>query len=436
MPKGKKEKKARNHGGMSREPSEFGSDDESVLERGSLSGMSSARSNADFSDDDCTVASVADTEETIMGDEMYESEVREAIENFSEKNINTRVTALKSVTESLRKRYLYEFLTERKMTMSDSLNRLLKKGRGEEQTLAARLTAIMMLQIVTSEEDPDIESIWRDLRESLIKVLQDEGAFADARAAAASSLGLCSLVINSVDEHYNTMNVLQGVFQDAYENKDSKKGAHLAEVQAKALHSWSLLLTVVPTSLVCHLIQTHLPKMIGVLESSHMSLRIAGGEAIAVLYELAREQDENFEGEDLLLLTTTLRELCAESSKSVSKKDRLQQRTHFRVILRAVEESEAPQLKIKFGPETLIIDSWQSKVQYEEIRETLAIGTNVHLKKNYLIRDLFELGAPLLDEELSTSKADKLSERRINAENNRIRSIARSKNRDKRMMVF
>ena len=45
----------------------------------------------------------------------------------------------------------------------------------------------------------------------------------------------------------------------------------------------------------------------GVLESSHMSLRIAGGEAIAVLYELAREQDENFEGEDLLLLTTTLR---------------------------------------------------------------------------------------------------------------------------------
>ena len=59
------------------------------------------------------------------------------------------------------------------------------------------------------------------------------------------------------------MNVLQGVFQDAYENKDPKKGEKVAEVQAKALHSWSLLLTVVPTSLVWHLIQTHLPKMIG-----------------------------------------------------------------------------------------------------------------------------------------------------------------------------
>ena len=41
--------------------------------------------------------------------------------------------------------------------MSDSLNRLLKKGRGEEQALAARLTAILMLQIATSDEDPDIE---------------------------------------------------------------------------------------------------------------------------------------------------------------------------------------------------------------------------------------------------------------------------------------
>jgi len=437
MPKGKKEKKSgRNHGGMSRDPSEFGSDDESILDRASISGMSGARSVADFSDDDCTVASIADTEETIMEDDIFESEVREAIENFSEKNTNTRVNALKSATESLRKRYLYDFLMERKMTMSDALNRLLKKGRGEEQALAAKLTSIMMLQIATSEEDPDIESIWRDLRESLIKVLQDEGAFAGARAAAASSLGLCSLVVNSIDEHYNTMNVLQEIFQDAYEKRDPKKGACVAEVQAKALHSWSLLLTVVPNSFVWHLIQTHLPKMIGVLESGHLSLRLAAGEAIAVLYELAREQDEDFEGEDLELLTTTLKELCAESSKSVSKKDRLQQRTHFRVIQRAVENSEAPELKVKFGPETLVLDSWQGKVQYEEIREALAIGTNVHLKKNYLIRDLFDLGAPLLDGEQMQSKADKVNERRVNAENHRIRSVARNKNRDRRMPVF
>lgn len=438
MPKGKKEKKGgRNHCGTSRDTaSEFGSDEDSVLDRTSMSGVSGARSIADFSDDDCTVASVADTEETIMEDDIFESEVREAIDNFSEKNTSTRVNALKLVTESLRKRYLYEFLLERKMTMSDSLNRLLKKGRGEEQALAARLTAILMLQIATSDEDPDIEGIWRDLRDSMIKILQDEGAFADARAACASSLGLCSLVVSGIDEHYNTLNVLQGIFQDAYESKDPKKGEKVAEVQAKALHSWSLLLTVVPNSLVWHLIQTHLPKMIGVLESCHLSLRLAAGEAIAVLYELAREQDEDFEGEDLEQLTTILKELCAESSKHISKKERLQQRTHFRVIQRAVETSEAPELKVRFGPETLVLHSWQGKVQYEEICQTLSVGMNVHLKKNYLIRDLFDLGAPLLEEERIQSKADKVNERRVNAESHRIRSIARNRNRDRRMPVF
>ena len=46
------------------------------------------------------------------------------------------------------------------------------------------------------------------------------------------------------------------------------------------------------------------------------------------------------------------------------------------------------------------------QVQYEEICQTLSVGMNVHLKKNYLIRDLFDLGAPLLEEEVRATLRD------------------------------
>ena len=45
----------------------------------------------------------------------------------------------------------------------------------------------------------------------------------------------------------------------------------------------------------------------GILESSHVDLRIAAGESIALLYELAREKDADFEGEDLDQLVTKLK---------------------------------------------------------------------------------------------------------------------------------
>ena len=86
------------------------------------------------------------------------------------------------------------------------------------------------------------------------------------------------------------------------------------------------------------------------LDSTDVDVRIGAGEAIALIYEGARQYDEDF-GFDVSSdggeasptldqvdeLCLKLRQLATDSNKYRAKKDRKQQRSSFRDILRAVE---------------------------------------------------------------------------------------------------
>jgi hypothetical protein len=175
---------------------------------------------------------------------------------------------------------------------------------------------------------------------------------------------------------------------------------------------------------------SHVPRLVRLLDSADVDLRIGAGEAIAVIYEGARFFDEDFgfaisslpeEGEsteqvastavdvDLDDLCFKLRQLATDSHKYRAKKDRKQQRSSFRDILRAVEENEAPDIRVKFGRETLDIDSWARKHQYDSFCHLLGSGMNLHLTHNELVREIFGLGAPLLqDQAVNNNKSSKL----------------------------
>ena len=94
------------------------------------------------------------------------------------------------------------------------------------------------------------------------------------------------------------------------------------------------------------------------LDSTDVDLRIGAGEAIALIYEGARQFDEDFgfevasededgadgnqvavthQTEEMDELCDKLRQLATDSHKYRAKKDRKQQRSSFRDILRAVE---------------------------------------------------------------------------------------------------
>jgi len=73
------------------------------------------------------------------------------------------------------------------------------------------------------------------------------------------------------------------------------------------------------------------------LDSTHLEVRMATGELITVLLEMARECEDMDEYEPDEEFINKLRELATDSQKYRAKKDRKTQRSNFRQILHYVE---------------------------------------------------------------------------------------------------
>ena len=175
------------------------------------------------------------------------------------------------------------------------------------------------------------------------------------------------------------MLALEGIFGGSEgRNGPSTDVLHL---HSAALSTWSLLLTVLPAQHIYKLSQmylywfisytgtwfihhfvylscfSHVGGLVQLLDSTDVDVRIGAGEAIALIYEGARQYDEDFgfadsgSGDDERSdggaaspsldqvddLCLKLRQLATDSNKYRAKKDRKQQRSSFRDILRAIE---------------------------------------------------------------------------------------------------
>jgi len=276
----------------------------------------------------------------------------------------------------------------------------------------------------------------------MVQIVNDKTANPAARAAVATSLaGLCFLGGGEMAEVVNTMAVLEGIFSASYTKAEWTNlpsfPPDITALHSSCLSAWSLLLTLQSSGEVNRLANSTISKLEGLLLSSDVDLRITAGEAIALLLEFSYDYDEEFEPEGLATLIESLKQLATDSNKSRSKKDRKEQRSSFRDILRGVEEGDPPNEKVKFGQEVLFLDCWYKKVQYDWFCKVIGSGMNLHLNSNYMLREVFELGAPLPAFDAATSSRPSKTER--NAANQlafKARTQSRNKNRDKRSAVF
>lgn len=72
-----------------------------------------------------------------------------------------------------------DFVAGRRMTLLDCAEKGMKKGRGVEQESAAKLMALLCLQLGTVA---DSESIYREHKPYLLSILSDHSASPAARA--------------------------------------------------------------------------------------------------------------------------------------------------------------------------------------------------------------------------------------------------------------
>ncbi|KAG7246337.1 hypothetical protein CRUP_001572, partial [Coryphaenoides rupestris] len=129
--------------------------------------------------------------------------------------------------------------------------------------------------------------------------------------------------------------------------------------------------------------------------------------------------------------------LATDCNKHRTKVDKRRQRSVFRDVLRAVEDGDFPSETIRFAKESVTIDSWSRKRTYDAFREFVGAGMNYHLQANEFIRDVFDLGPPVLEDPaaLKSMKISRVERHLHNSAAFKARTKARNKFRDKRVDV-
>ncbi|XP_061621947.1 interferon-related developmental regulator 2 isoform X2 [Phyllopteryx taeniolatus] len=315
--------------------------------------------------------------------EETEDKLKQCIDNLTDKSAKTRLAALESLRLAFSSKLLYDFLTERRFTVSDCLERSLKKGSGEERAAAATVFALLCIQLGGGDEAAEGFNI---LRPILTTILIDNTAGMIARQSCARALGLCCYVSAAEDgeDLIKSLSLLESVFMSSYPNREGTlptpkpggPGLHSAAMQA-----WSLLVTLCPASKLSVLLHIHLPELQACLQSSDVNYRITVGETIALLVELGREIDEDFELEDGESLCESLKSLATDSHKHRAKNDRRKQRSVFREVLHYIENEDFTEEKIRFGVESVYIDSWMRRRIYDAFKEVLESGVSRHLQR-------------------------------------------------------
>ncbi|XP_072310933.1 interferon-related developmental regulator 1 [Eucyclogobius newberryi] len=421
-------KKRTNKGGQHGHVQPFSDEDASIE---TLSHCSSLSDGASVADEGAEVS-----EDTAQEDFQYK--LKGFIDSTVDKSAKTRQGALDGLKTAMANRILYEFISERRMTITDSIERCLKKGKGEEQRAAASLACLLCIQLGSGIES---EEVLKTLKSVFKTILADGSANIQARQAVATSLGLCTLVAeDDILDVFSTMECFESLFTRSYAKGDGtfpSVNPQTSQLYTNALLSWALLLTICSGSQLKEVIRKHMLKLPGLLESDDVNMRIAAGETIALLFELARDLDADFETDNYNELCDKLSALATDCNKHRAKNDKRKQRSVFRDVLKAVEDGDFQMETIRFGTERMTIDSWVRKRMYDTFREFVGSGMNYHLQANDFIRDVFELGPPILVDS-ETMKAMKISrfERHLhNSAAFKARTKARSKFRDKRVDV-
>lgn len=306
----------------------------------------------------------------------------------------------------------------------------LKKGKSNEQILAANVLMLTLVQLGPSPTDTN--AIFADSRQILTELIDDEKVDAEVRAECVKCLALAVFLIN--ENSTDTISILEkfaNIFSNSFAKGDGTLRTHspkVYELHAAALSSWCFLLCTMPLHFVNKLSQKYVPHFQDFLRSPDIDLRIVAGETISFLHELAQLDSHSslacFEDENLL---ESLRALVSESSKFKSKKEKKQQRSSFRDILKTLEEGEFDTQTIKFGTESLLLDNWVKRKEYETFRDLLATGMNNHLAENEYLRDLFDLGPPVQGSEQNRKAALSLMTSKQKAQINKEQFKSRTK---------
>uniref|UniRef100_A0A2K6BLN6 Interferon related developmental regulator 2 n=1 Tax=Macaca nemestrina TaxID=9545 RepID=A0A2K6BLN6_MACNE len=327
--------------------------------------------------------------------EDLEEKLKEYVDCLTDKSPKTWQGALKSLRLALASCLLPDFLLERRLTLADALEKCLRKGKGEEQALAAAVRGLLCVQL---GPEPKGEELFYSLQPLLVSMLSDSTASPAARLHCASALGLgCYVAAADIQDLVSCLACLESVFSRFYGLGSSTTPvvpASLHGLLCATLQTWALLLTIFPSTQISHILDRQLPYV--------------------------------------------LRTLATDSNKYRAKADRQRQGSTFRAVLHSVEGGEREEEIVRFGFEVLYRDSWAGHRIHTAFKEVLGSAMHHHLQSNELLRDIFGLGPVLVLDAtaLKACKVPRFEKHLYNTATFKARTKARSRVRSKRADIL
>ncbi|KAF7817438.1 interferon-related developmental regulator 1-like [Senna tora] len=382
----------------------------------------SQRKNAAMmdSDDDSSVSSSS----TVRSDRMSVSGTEDvhidqdtlldkALDALDEKRGSTREKALSLIIETFNSNLQHQFVEKKFATLLHQCLSSIKKGSKKASTkeIALASHAIGLLAVTVGCSDNA-----REIFEESVRPL-DESLTSGSDASKISSLVECLAIITFIggtdqEETEKSMDMMWRLI-------NPKLGSNVVAVRPSPLlvtavvSAWSFLLSSMgDLKLNSKNWQNSISYLSSLLDKEDRSVRIAAGEALALIFEIGViekssagpnsvsdiTQEESKPQESYVHIhglkgkvINQVKSLAVEAGgKGSAKKDLNSQRDLFRDISEFFEYGYSPEITMKIGGDSLQTSSWSQMIQLNFIKRFLGGGFIKHMQENEFLHEVFD----------------------------------------------
>ncbi|KAJ4837005.1 hypothetical protein Tsubulata_045182 [Turnera subulata] len=379
----------------------------------------SQRKNAamlDTDDDNASVSSsssVRSDRMSVSGTEEIqvdkESKLDQALDALFEKRGSTREKALAAITEAFNSDLQHQFIEKKFATLLHQCLTCIKKGSSKEIALASRVIGLLALTVGCGDNAHEI------LEESITPISQALKSSPDS--VKVVSLLECLAIITFVggNDPEQTERSMQIIWQMLHPKLGSNVVAFRPSpaVIAAVVSAWAFLLTTMDGwTLNPKDWQESLAYFSTLLDKEDRSIRIAAGEALALIFETgslekfagaakgptagsgqegnkSRDGSTHLQGLKAKILNQ-VRDLSSEAGgKGSAKKDLNNQRNLFKDVLEFLEDGYTPEVSLKIAGDLVRTSSWSNLIQLNFLKHFLGGGFVKHMQENEFLHDVF-----------------------------------------------
>ncbi|CAA0840712.1 interferon-related developmental regulator family protein / IFRD protein family [Striga hermonthica] len=345
--------------------------------------------------------------EPVIGEVLVDKDtlLDESLDALYEKRGSTRQKALASIIEAFNSSVQHEFVEKKFATLLHQCLNSIKKGSAKEVTLACHAIGLLALTSGPGEKAHEI------LEESVSTI--SEALRIRPETSKILSLLECLAIITFVggEEPEKIEESMQIMWQMAH----PKLGPNVAAAKPSpaiittVVSAWSFLLTTISGRELNGMSwQESVSYLSTLLDKDDRQLRIAAGEALALIFEVgslekfcgetkvSTDDEQNSSRKSMFMhglknkVLNQVRGLSSEASgRGSAKKDLNNQRNTFRDILEFIEDGYTPVTSMKIGGESLHTSTWAELIQLNFLKHFLGGGFVKHMQDNQFLHDVF-----------------------------------------------